>query len=411
MRKPFEARFDARLIKRTSGVPRYGANLFRRSARIEPYAHYQQMRALGPVVWLSRHRVYAVVRYGEARQVLASPHILISGRGVGLNPVVNHFSHGTALASDGEVHAIRRKRMGTPLTPRALRDMKAHIEAMAENVVSAAVRRREVDGVTDLAVSLPMSVVPDLIGWPADGRDRLLRWASATFDTMGPLNHRALRALPVTYAMLRFTRATVRTHNVAPGSLGDELLTSARAAGIAESDCPPLLLDYLAPSLDTTIGAISNALWLFARHPDQWQLLRRDPALIANAVNEAVRLESPLRAFSRLASTDTQIAAVNIPAKSRVLVVYASANRDERAWQDPTRFDITRDASAQLGFGYGEHGCAGQGLARLEAGAILSSLARRVAWIELTGTPQWVNNNIIRRLSTLPIRLVPDGAA
>lgn len=167
------------------------------------------------------------------------------------------------------------------------------------------------------------------------------------------------------------------------------------------------MIDYLAPSLDTTISAISSALHLFATHPDQWQALREDPSLVANAINEVVRLESPLRAFTRKSVTDTDVGGVSIPKGSRVLVVYASANRDEREWDDPDTFDITRDVNRHLGFGYGTHGCAGQGLARLESQAILRELAARVDRIVLTGTPTWAINNIIHRYDQLPLELVP----
>ena len=171
------------------------------------------------------------------------------------------------------------------------------------------------------------------------------------------------------------------------------------------AECAPLMIDYIAPSLDTTISAISNALHLFASHPDQWRLLKDDPGLIPNAVNEIVRYQSPLRAFSRRVCTHTQIAGHSVPEGARVLVLYSSANRDEREWDAPDTFDITRDATRQLGFGHGAHACAGQGLARLETQAMLAALVERVDRIELSGTPTWAINNIIRRHEHLPLKL------
>jgi len=134
--------------------------------------------------------------------------------------------------------------------------------------------------------------------------------------------------------------------------------------------------------------------------------LKGDPGLIPNAVNEIVRYESPLRAFSRKAIQDTTISGTPIPAQSRVLVIYASANRDEREWEQPDRFDIRRDANRQLGFGHGSHACAGQGLARLETAAMLRALVERVDRIELTAPPAWAINNIIRRHERLPLKLI-----
>jgi cytochrome P450 len=166
------------------------------------------------------------------------------------------------------------------------------------------------------------------------------------------------------------------------------------------------MVDYLGPALDTTISAISNALSLFATYPEQWQLLKREPDRIPNAINEILRYESPLRAFGRRVGADTEIAGVPVRAGSQVLVIYASANRDELEWDNPDTFDITRDAGRHLGFGQGAHACAGQALARLETNAFLWALIARVDRIELTGSPKWALNNIIRRHERLPLRLV-----
>ncbi|MBJ7336930.1 cytochrome P450, partial [Mycolicibacterium sp.] len=262
-----------------------------------------------------------------------------------------------------------------------------------------------VDGVADVAMALPMAVVPDLVGWPRDRRDNLLPWGGATFDVLGPFNRHAVRAMPGALQMLRFARRVVRTRDMIEGSLGHDVLLAADDGKISYADCSPLMVDYIAPSLDTTISAIANALYLFASHPEQWQLLRDDPALIPNAINEVIRYESPLRAFSRKALHDKEIGGTSITAGARVLVVYASANRDEREWDVPDTFDIHRDATRHLGFGQGTHACAGQGLARLETSAMLRALVERVERIELTGPPTWAVNNIIRRHERLPIRL------
>ena len=159
--------------------------------------------------------------------------------------------------------------------------------------------------------------------------------------------------------------------------------------------------------MSIAVSAISSALYLFATHPQQWRMLKDDRSLLNNAVNEVVRYEAPVRAFARHASRDTEIAGVRIPAGARVLVMYASANRDEREWDDPDTFDIRRDANRHLGFGQGAHACAGQGLARLETSAMLQALLDRVDRIELAGEPTWALNNIIRRHERLPLELIP----
>ncbi|GGG19574.1 cytochrome P450 [Rhodococcoides trifolii] len=389
-----------------STVPRYRENIYSRDAILNPYPHYAELRELGPVVWLPRHRAYAVSRYADCKTVLLDDDTFVSGHGVALNPVANRLGRGTTLNSDGDDHALKRSVLAHRLTPRALRTMTSAVEDKAEQVVERALARTVVDGVDDVATALPMSIVPDLVGWPVDGRDDLLRWAGATFDSLGPINRQSVTAAKAAAEMLAYSKRVVRERSVLPGSMGDDVLKAADDNTIAPSQCPALMIDYLGPSLDTTIGAISGALHLFATHPDQWHAVRENPALIPNAINEVVRFESPIRAFSRRAVTDVEIDGTFVPAGTRVLVIYASANRDPREWDRPDSFDITRDAAKQLGFGSGAHGCAGQGLARLEAKSILTVLARRVERIELAGTPTRAINNIIHRFEQLPLRLV-----
>lgn len=399
-------------VRATSEIPVHAEDIYAPEAVADPYPAYARLRELGPVVRLPKHKVLALPRYAESKAVLLDPETFISGDGVGLNAISNRLSRGTTLNSDGPAHAERRALLAHRLTPRALRGMRGDVERQAVDVVEAALRLAEVDGVRDIATALPLSIVPDLVGWPREGREHLLRWAGATFDSLGPINKQAVRTAPAALGMMRFSRQVVRKRALSPGSMGAEVLAAADAGRIAHSDCPALMIDYLAPSLDTTISAIASGLALFARHPEQWDLLRADPSRIPNAVNEIVRLESPLRAFSRKVARDTTLAGHRLRAGERVLVMFASANRDASEWSSPDTFDITRDASRQLGFGHGAHGCAGQGLARLETQAVLGALLDRVERIELAGEPVRAPNNIIHGYARLPLRLVAkDGRA
>jgi len=393
-------------MRRPAGVPLYHANLFSRQAIVDPYPHYCRLRELGPAVWLTKHRVYVLPRYAECKSVLRDDKTFVSGQGVGLNPIWNRLSRGTTLNSDGADHDQRRKLVAHRMLPRALREMSDVIERQAGQIVTAALARQHVDGVTDLARALPLSVVPDLVGWPEDGRKNLLRWGAATFDAVGPINRYAARAVPASLQMLRFSRRVVRRRSVIEGSMGHDILAAADEGKLALSECSALMVDYLVPSLDTTISGIANALALFTTHPDQWELLRADRSLMTNAINEVLRYESPLRAFTRKVSRPTVIADVEVPAGARVMVLYASANRDQREWDDPDRFDIRRDANRQLGFGHGSHACAVQGLARLELQAMLSALVDQVERIEIDGQPTWALNNVIRCYEHLPLRLI-----
>jgi cytochrome P450 len=390
-----------------TAVPVYKPDIYSVDAIVDPYPHYQRLRDLGPVVWLTKQKVYALPRYAECKSVLRDDVTFLSGRGVALNPIANRLSGGTTLNSDGAEHDRRRKLLAHGLLPRALRTISDTVDTTAAAVVDAALVKGEIDGVNDLAAALPLAVVPDLIGWPRNRREHLIDWGGATFDILGPLNWQAIKAMPRALRMLRFARQAVRNRTFLEGSMAHELLSAADEGTLSHSECPKLMVDYLAPSIDTTMSAISNALYLFATHPDQWQQLKDEPTLMANAINEVIRYEPPLRAFARIMGEHSEIGGQRLPSGVRVLVMYASANRDEREWDNPAVFDINRDAGRQIGFGQGAHACAGQSLARLETTAILRALIERVDRIEVTGSPTWAINNIIHRHERLPLKLIP----
>jgi cytochrome P450 len=389
-----------------AGVPVYRPDIYATEAILDPYPHYARLRELGPVVWLAKQRVYALPRFGQCKSVLRDDSAFVSGNGVALNAISNRLSRGTTLGSDGSKHSQRRKLVAHRMLPRALGAISDSVTEQAAHIVDAALALGEIDGVSDLASALPLAVVPDLVGWPRDQRGDLLAWAGATFDILGPFNRQWMKSSPSSVQMLRFARRVVRQRSVIDGSLGHDVLTAADDGKLPHRECPPLMVDYVAPSLDTTISAISSALQLFAVFPEQWEMVKDNRDLIPNAVNEVIRYESPVRAFSRKACRESIVGDVTIPAESRVLVIYASANRDEREWDQPDVFDVRRDATRQLGFGHGAHACAGQGLARMETEAMLRALAERVDRIELTSPPTWVINNIIRRHERLPLKLI-----
>jgi cytochrome P450 len=164
--------------------------------------------------------------------------------------------------------------------------------------------------------------------------------------------------------------------------------------------------DYLGPALDTTIFATGHLIHRLATTPGAWDRLRDTPALVPGAINEAVRLDSPIRSFTRLAPRGATIGGQAVPAGARLLVLYGSANRDERVWEAPERYDPGRRLGAQMGFGHGIHRCAGAQLARLEMRALLEAMLPRVAAIE-TGPPEPALNNLLNGFRALPARFRP----
>ena len=388
-------------------IPTYEADLFTDDALDDPYGHLRTLRDLGPVVWLEARQVYAVTRYEVVRAVLADGRAFCSGEGVGLNEFINEGGRGTTLMSDGVEHDRLRTVIGRPLTPKALAELRQEAHARAAALADRVVARREVDAVTDVAEVLPTTWVPDLLGWPQAGREHLLDWAGATFDGLGPLNDRALAAGAGIHEMADFAQK-VAASDLPDGSTGAGILAAAERGEIDAGQCPMMFIGYLGPSLDTTTAALANAIWLFATHPEQWDVLRRQRDRVKQAFNEVLRLESPISCFTRVATRTVDIAGVTVPAGARVLVSFASANRDEHRWDGPEEFDITRTSAGHVGFGHGEHACVGMGLARLEATAVLSALAARVERFELCAPTVRKHNNLIRSFASLPVTVVAD---
>jgi len=383
-------------------IPTSDLDLYSDDVLADPYEHYRRLRDAGPVVWLERHNAWVVARYDAVRAVLRNWATFSSASGVALNNTLNTAMQGNTLGSDPPLHDLLRDVVGSSMTSQALRPTKEMIDQRTEALVERLVTQRTFDAVEDLAQVLPQSIVPDFIGLPQEGREHLLDWAEATFNAMGPMNERCTHAIKKLPELFGYAARIAASGNLQPGSFGAGVLEAERDGRITATRCPQLFTAYLVPSLDTTISAVGSAIWLFGRYPNQWDQVRENSSLIPNAFEEVLRLESPLQSFSRLATSDYDVEGISIPAGSRVVVLFASANRDERKWEHPDTFDVTRNTSGHLGFGYGVHLCAGASLARLEGQAVLSALARRVERFELGKSTRKLNN-VIRSLRTLSV--------
>jgi len=152
------------------------------------------------------------------------------------------------------------------------------------------------------------------------------------------------------------------------------------------------VFDYVSPSLDTTILATGHMLYQFGRNPEQFEKVKKDRSLVSDAVHEALRIGSPVRAFTRLADTDYEAGEVFVPAGDRVAILYGSANHDERHYPDPEVFDIERKAKDHVALGYGVHHCAGAHLAMLEMECLLDALARKVTTIDVADPTPFPSN-------------------
>ncbi|WP_306007011.1 cytochrome P450 [Aquicoccus porphyridii] len=383
----------------------YDVDLYSDDAILNPYDHYREIRERGPAVWLPRHNLWAIGRHADVRAALAANDVLISGRGVAANGKVNEIANNNILATDEPTHGELRKVIAAPVMPRGLAAVKERIVTTAQEMVAGLVERDGFDGMRDLAQILPLTVVSELLGLPESGRQNMLRWAAASFDALGGANERRDAAFPTILELREFCNNGATRAAVKPGSWVAGLYDAADAGLIDPDLVPQFTRDYIAPSLDTTIFATGHLMYHLGQNPDQWDALRAKPRLIANAINEAVRIEAPIRGFTRYVVEDYDVDGTVIPKGDRVIVLFASANRDERRWDTPEKFDVHRVVTDHVGFGHGVHQCMGMQLARLEMRSILEAMIDHVARIE-TGEPVFEINSVLRGYRELPMRFI-----
>ncbi|MGA1077207.1 MAG: cytochrome P450, partial [Ilumatobacteraceae bacterium] len=187
-----------------------------------------------------------------------------------------------------------------------------------------------------------------------------------------------------------------------PGCWGARIHAAGERGVVDREDRPGLMMALLWAGMDTTANSIGSAVSLFADHPDQWDLLRSDRSLLASATNEILRIEPPVQRFSRSTTREVEIGGHTLPSGARVVLLFGSANRDERRFPEPDRFDVTRNPTDHLAFGRGIHRCVGAGLAQEEIRAVLDRLADRVTRFEIVDRA-WRCNNSLHGLERLVV--------
>ncbi|NGP04556.1 cytochrome P450 [Rhodococcus sp. 14C212] len=380
-------------------------DLFADEVLTDPYPTYARLRDLGAVVHLPANDAYALTRYDVIRDALADPGTF-SSRTIGFNPMVNEALQGTSLASDPPIHTELRAALTENLTPRALRGLKGQIEAKADALVADLVAEGSFEAIDALARAFPLEVVADLIGFTGAARENMLRWGQAAIEVIGPMNQRTAENFPIAGELYEWC-AGVRAEDLAPGSVGRGIFDAEARGAIPPGTAGHIIHQYLGAGVDTTITALGNVVALFSAFPDQFDLIRRNSALVPAAFNEALRFWAPIHAWGREVTQDVEIDGTLVPAGSRVAILFGAGNRDPRHYENPDAFLVERNPVDHLSFGYGPHGCAGQGLARLEAHAVIAALANHAQRL-VAAEPVRVPSNITRSIDELEIlKVVP----
>jgi cytochrome P450 len=373
-------------------------------ALIDPWDMYRKLQDVGPAVWLSRYQMFALTRYDSVIRALKDTAAFSSASGVMMNDDMNQVLRGNTLCSDGAEHQRLRRLIVKPLTATGLASLRSEITTKAEQLVDRLVAKREFCAVAELATALPVDIVASAVGLPEEGRERMLIWAEQLFNCFGPLNERSRGAFPVLQEMMHYATTQAVRGKLKPGSWAEAIIDAVDRGEVDETARPVMMIDYMGPSLDTTIYAIGSGVWLFAKHPQEWRKVCEVPDRVASAVNEILRMESPIQGFSRLLTRDYDMNGMELPSGSRAIAFYGAANRDERKFPNPSTFDVTRGSAEQLAFGWGPHVCVGQHLARLEMIAIFRALATRVRRFHIEQEVRSVNN-VLRGFSKLIVSI------
>jgi 4-methoxybenzoate monooxygenase (O-demethylating) len=379
------------------------------TTRVDPYPAYTALRGAGPAVRLDKYGIWAVPRYAEIKTIFADHVNFSNAGGAG---IANYFKTkpwrppSIILEADPPLHTKTRKVLARIMSPGAMRRLENDFKAKAVELVDGLVARGSFDAIRDVAEVFPLSVFPDALGIDSEGRENFLTYGAMVFAGMGPENDYFRNLMMHAPTVLPWVTAKCRREALAPGSFGAQVYEAADSGEITEEEAPLLVRSFLSAGLDTTISAIGMALYSLARHPEQWAILAANPSLSRAAFDETLRFDSAAPYVFRTTPHETEIGGVRIAEHEKVILLLASANRDESRWERPDQFDITRRVAGHIGFGTGIHGCVGQMVARLEGEAVLSALANRVASIEIVGEPVYRDSTGLRALSSLPVRVV-----
>lgn len=395
-------------------LPRSALDPFDDAFLAEPYAGYAELRDAGPLVVLDRYGVVAMARYSEVQAALLDHEAFSSAAGVGLDDFRKEKPwrpQSMLLEADPPAHEVPRRALSRVLSSQTIRELRPVFAAEAERLAADVAARGRLDGIADIAEAYSSKVFPDAIGLPEEGRHQLTAYSDMVFQALSQRNARFESSLGAGARAGAWLTACCQLDRLPENGLGARIHRAAAAEGMSSDDAAMLLRLFIAAGVDTTVHALGNALWCFARHPAQWALLRDDPSLARAAFEEVIRLESPLQAFFRTTTRQVSIGGTELPEGRKVLLLLGSANRDPRRWEAPDRFDITRRTTGHVALGVGVHFCIGQMLARFQGEVLLAALAQRLESIELDGPIERKLSNTLRGLGSLPLRVVAKAPA
>jgi cytochrome P450 len=321
---------------------------------------------------------------------------------------------GMMINMDPPKHSRYRKIVRAAFTPKAMAEFGPRIQALCTELVDNIVERGECDFVDDLAVDLPIAAICAVLGIPDADRRQLYAWTNVLIGAQDPMLRGSEAALFTALGEIgQYTGELVADRQANPR---DDVLTRIVQAEIDGErlefeELVSFFILLFGAGNETSRNTLSLGMRALIEHPEQRRKLIADPELVPRGVEEIFRWVTPLMHFRRTATRDTEIAGHPIAAGEKVVVWYASANRDERVFDDPFSFDVERDMTgvAFASFGNGIHKCLGQHLARLELITMYRELLTRIPDMEMAGDVEYVRSNLFYGLKRMPVRFTPGA--
>jgi cytochrome P450 PksS len=387
--------------------------------KADAYAYYAMLRSKAPVHMVKlpgRQSVWLVSRYDDVLSLLKDPRLVKDPHNAkGSKPfsllpgtlVCMQALERNMLDVDPPDHTRLRALVHLAFTPRLVEGMRARVEDMADRLLSRALANGRMDLIRDYALPIPLTIISEMLGIPAEDQFRFHRWSNAIVSSSAAPN--LIRVLPAVWRFVRYIRGVASAKRKKPAQDLVTALVQAEEAGerLREDELVAMVFLLVVAGHETTVNLIGNGALALMQFPRQLERLRDDPALDATAVEELLRFHSPVEVSTeRYAREPIEIAGVTIPRGALVYGLLSSANRDETEFADPDRLDLAREKNRHLAFGQGIHYCLGAPLARLEGQIALRRLLERMPRLRLAvpeSSLRWRKGLNLRGLEELPV--------
>jgi cytochrome P450 family 142 subfamily A polypeptide 1 len=354
----------------------------------QPFDDWAWMREHAPAYWDATNEIWALTRYDDVLAAEKDPARFSSQRAP--RPHGDHLP--MMISMDDPEHGRRRKLVSRGFTPRRVRDHEATIRRICTTIIDRVAPKGACDFVWDIAAPLPLLLIADMLGFPPESYDDLLRWSDDLIraTTADPPPDVALAAMEASLGFREFQLGVIADRRAKPPQ--DDLVSILCYADIDgerlddESIISESLLILIGGD-ETSRHVMTDGMLALLEHPEQLEILRDDPAAMEQGVEELLRWVSPIKNMARTVARELQLHGQTLREGDQVVLMYPAANRDPAVFDDPERFDVRRNPNPHLAFGFGPHFCMGASLARVELRVMFSELLRRLPDLHLAGDP------------------------